>query len=366
MVAPKPMSPVHSASTRYGRLEQLQDALGVSGQAFQRLVGGGRIDDLHHLHLVELVLTDHAAGIAPGGTGLAAEARGMGDELQRQLLGVEDLPGDDVGQRNLGGRDQVEVGFAVAADLEQVLLELRQLAGALQRRSLDEIGVGLLVAMLGGMQVDHELRQGAMQAGDRAAHEGEARAGKLGGGLEIQPAVPFTEGDMVLTSKSKVFGVPQRRTSTLASSSAPTGTDSCGRLGMPSSMASSSPWIASSGACLPPVRSPCGRHRPAAARCPRHAAWPGRSPWNARCARPAVAQYGSVPTCAALPALRCARHPVGSHGWPGGQPLLAAGCVPVWDRACSFLVSCRLSAVRGPVGASPAPATSSTPSRKPG
>lgn len=52
--------------------------------------------------------------------------------------------------------------------------------------------------MLGGMQVDHELRQGAMQAGDRAAHEGEARAGKLGGGLEIQPAVPFTEGDMVL------------------------------------------------------------------------------------------------------------------------------------------------------------------------
>lgn len=48
------------------------------------------------------------------------------------------------------------------------------------------------------------------------------------------------------TSKSKVFGVPQRRTSTLASSSAPTGTDSCGRLGMPSSMASSSPWMASS------------------------------------------------------------------------------------------------------------------------
>lgn len=37
-----------------------------------------------------------------------------------------------------------------------------------------------------------------MQAGDRAAHEGEARAGKLGSGLEIQPAVPFTEGDMVL------------------------------------------------------------------------------------------------------------------------------------------------------------------------
>ena len=82
----------HVASTQrqhpIRQLEQLQDALGVGGQAFQRLVGSGRIDDLHHLHLVELVLTDHAAGIAPGGTGLAAEARGMGDEdvYKRQVL----------------------------------------------------------------------------------------------------------------------------------------------------------------------------------------------------------------------------------------------------------------------------------------
>lgn len=169
-----------------------------------------------------------------------------------------------------------------------------------------------------------------------------------------------------LTSKSKVFGVPQRRTSTLASSSAPTGTDSCGRLGMPSSMASSSPWMASSwrlpSSSSEPMRSTSASS--GAMSSPRCLAWP--IALGARCARPAVARYGSVPTCAALPALRCARHPVGSHGWPGGQPLLAAGCVPVWDRACSFLVSCRLSAVRGPVGASPAPATSSTPSRKPG
>ncbi|MDT4871060.1 hypothetical protein FQZ97_1061700 [compost metagenome] len=87
----------------------------------------------------------------------------MGDELQRQLLGVEDLPGDDVGQRHLGGRNQVQVGIAFAADLEQVFLELRQLAGALQRRGLDQIRrVGLFVAVLAGVQVDHELRQGAV------------------------------------------------------------------------------------------------------------------------------------------------------------------------------------------------------------
>ncbi|MCY1355577.1 hypothetical protein D9M69_420070 [compost metagenome] len=123
----------------------------------------------------------------------------MRDQLQRQLLGVEDFPGDDVGQRHLGGRDQVEVGLAFAADLEQILLELRQLAGALQRRRLHQVrGVGLLVAVLGDVQVDHELRQRAVQTGDRPAQQGETRARQLGGGLEVQPAVLLAEGDVVL------------------------------------------------------------------------------------------------------------------------------------------------------------------------
>ena len=86
--------------------------------------------------------------------------------------------------------------------------------------------------MLTGVQIDHELRQGAMQAGDRPTHQGEAGAGQFGGGLEIQPTVLLAQGDMILHRKSKAFGVPQRRTSTFSSSSAPTGTDSCGRLGM--------------------------------------------------------------------------------------------------------------------------------------
>lgn len=52
--------------------------------------------------------------------------------------------------------------------------------------------------MLTGVQIDHELRQGAMQAGDRPTHQGEAGAGQLGGGLEIQPTVLLAQGDMIL------------------------------------------------------------------------------------------------------------------------------------------------------------------------
>ena len=47
-------------------------------------------------------------------------------------------------------------------------------------------------------------------------------------------------------AKSKLRGVPQRRTSTLALSSAPTGTLASGRLGSDISIVDSSAWIASS------------------------------------------------------------------------------------------------------------------------
>ncbi|MOA02415.1 hypothetical protein D3C78_1218660 [compost metagenome] len=52
--------------------------------------------------------------------------------------------------------------------------------------------------MLGDVQVDHELRQGAVQTGNRAAQQGETGAGQLGGGFEVQPAELLAQGDVVL------------------------------------------------------------------------------------------------------------------------------------------------------------------------
>ena len=91
-----------------GQLQQLQDLFGVAGQLLQRLealVGG---DDLHHLHLVELMLANKASGVFAAGSGFGAEARGMGDKLERQLGFVEDAVAHQVGHRHFGGGDQRE------------------------------------------------------------------------------------------------------------------------------------------------------------------------------------------------------------------------------------------------------------------
>ncbi|MCY1415179.1 hypothetical protein D9M71_306520 [compost metagenome] len=48
------------------------------------------------------------------------------------------------------------------------------------------------------MQVDHELRQGAVQTGNRATQQGEAGTRELVGSFEVQAAADFAEGDVVL------------------------------------------------------------------------------------------------------------------------------------------------------------------------
>src|SRR3546814_15858997 len=67
---------------------------------------------------------------------------------------------------------------------KQVVLELRQLPGAAHRVGVDQQRhVGFLVAVLADMQVEHELRQRAVQARELAAQHGEARAGQLRPGV---------------------------------------------------------------------------------------------------------------------------------------------------------------------------------------
>ena len=98
---------------------------------------------------------------------------------------------------HFGGGDQVEALLALHA--EQIRFELRQLARALQRGRADEIRhVQLGVAVLARVQVEHELRQRAMQARNAAAHDREARAGNLRGGFEIEAAELLAELDVIL------------------------------------------------------------------------------------------------------------------------------------------------------------------------
>jgi hypothetical protein len=57
----------------------------VGGELFEHLEAVVRVDDLHQLHLVELVHADDALVVAAGGAGLAAETRRVGDHFHRQV-----------------------------------------------------------------------------------------------------------------------------------------------------------------------------------------------------------------------------------------------------------------------------------------
>ena len=148
--------------------------------------------DRDQLDLVELVLADHAARVAPGRAGLGAEARGQRGEAQRQLVLGEDLLAHEVGQRDFGGRDQpvarrvdlvepcrsTSLSSTSTADLIELLdSSLRRKRSqnwsssnfgscavpniASSRTSSG--GAHLGVAVLAGVQVEHELAERALQ-----------------------------------------------------------------------------------------------------------------------------------------------------------------------------------------------------------
>ena len=174
----------------------LQNGLGVSGQLLQGVEGVVRTHRLDQFHLVELVLTDHTAGVLAVCAGLGPEAGGVRHPLAGHVVRLHDDVPHQVGHRHLGGGDQAEVG---ALQAEQILLEFRQLAGAEQAVAVDQIGyVGLGIAVLAGVGVEHELGQRPVQARQGAGHDHEARAGQLGRRVEVQAAQGLAQVDMIL------------------------------------------------------------------------------------------------------------------------------------------------------------------------
>ena len=70
-------------------------------------------DDVDELDLVELMHADHAARVLAGAAGLAAEAGRVGGVADGQLVGGEDFLAMEIGDRDFGGRHEIERGFFV-------------------------------------------------------------------------------------------------------------------------------------------------------------------------------------------------------------------------------------------------------------
>ena len=112
-----------------------QDVFGIGGEFVQFLVALFGPGELDQLYLLELMLADDAANVAAIGAGLAAETRGVGAKLDRQVVFLQRFVAVNVGDGNLRGGDQPEI--AVLA-FEQVGSELGELRGAVEAGGVDQ------------------------------------------------------------------------------------------------------------------------------------------------------------------------------------------------------------------------------------
>jgi len=100
-----------------------------------------------------------------------------------EILGGEDLLSVQVGHRDFGGRDEVQ---PFGRDVH-VLGHGRQLSRAPRGVGVHQIrGRDLAVAVLGGVQIDHEADERAHQPGTVAREHGEAAARQLGASRQIE------------------------------------------------------------------------------------------------------------------------------------------------------------------------------------
>ena len=117
---------------------------------------------------------------------------GEGAVVQRQRIGVRHFPGVQIRQLHLGRGDEVEA----LGGVEEVLLELRQLARARERGGVGERRHPPLLVAAGGVLIQHEGDERALETGAGAAEHVEAALGQLHAALEIddvqgRPQIPM-------------------------------------------------------------------------------------------------------------------------------------------------------------------------------
>jgi hypothetical protein len=117
-------------------------------------------------------------------------------ELHRQIVGFEDAIGGEIGERHLGRREQVIV---LVLDMEEFVTELRQLARARQGRRVHQHRcIGLEITVLTRMQVEHELRERAVQARELTLENDEAAPGQPATETEVHGIAHGAEIHVVL------------------------------------------------------------------------------------------------------------------------------------------------------------------------
>ena len=157
-----------------GEAQLVEQAAHVFLHLFQHVVAAVGVFDDHNLHLAEFVQAVQAADVLAIAAGLAAEAFAVTHALDGQLLGVDHLAAENIGDGNLCGGYHIE---AVQRYGIHLALLVGQLAGAEARGFVDhQRRLYLHKARVGGL-VEEEVDEGTLQTGTLAFVEGEAGAG---------------------------------------------------------------------------------------------------------------------------------------------------------------------------------------------
>ena len=155
------------------------------------------------------MLTDHASRVLAVATRLTAETGCVCDIAQprAELIGFQDSFANQIGYRNLGGRDEIVVRFG--SQFEQILFKLGQLARTEQCIGIHNVGyVKLCVAVLADLHLQHEVDQCAVQPRDVALQHDEAAPGEAGPRLEIEPSQRLADRYVVPRRKLKGRRLP--------------------------------------------------------------------------------------------------------------------------------------------------------------
>ena len=90
------------------QIELPQHFLGAGQHPLMLVLAVVRRGDRDQFDFGELMLPDHAAGIAPGRPGFGAKARRQRGQPHRQFFLVEDGFADEICKRHFGGGDEPE------------------------------------------------------------------------------------------------------------------------------------------------------------------------------------------------------------------------------------------------------------------
>src|SRR6266705_513607 len=181
-----------SSAEQHGAMVQsqfLKYGLRISCKRLVLYVAFLRMSELEKLDFLELMLAEDAAGVLSGGASFGAEASRPRGDVDGEFFFGNGFVAVQIVELDFGSWREPEVGVLY---FEKISGKFRQLPCAGEGGGIhEERRQDFRVAMLAGVHVEEEIREGAFESGAPAFVNGEAGAGDFRGDGEVENARAF-------------------------------------------------------------------------------------------------------------------------------------------------------------------------------